>query len=71
MADAAENKVYYGLSNIKICYMKGTLDTDGNPQYDDPVPYPGSVEFTYDPKGDQVIKYADNIPYVVVNSNAG
>lgn len=63
-----KNKVRYGLSNVHV----GTVTMgDGTPTFSVPKAYPGAVNLTLDPEGEQSVFYADNIAYYVTNSNNG
>lgn len=62
------NKVRYGLSNVHV----GTVSIlEGKTTLSVPKKYPGAVNMTLDPEGEQSIFYADNIAYYVTNSNNG
>ena len=61
----ADNKVRYGIQNVYVAFIK----EDGT--YDTPVAIPGARNLTTDPQGESTNWYADNIPYVTFNSNAG
>lgn len=60
----AENKVRYGISNVHVAFK-----TDDG--YGTPIAIPGARTLTTDPEGESTTWYADNIPYVTFNSNAG
>ena len=61
----AENKVRYGIQNVYVAFIKD----DGT--YEAPVAIPGARSLTTDPQGESSNWYADNIPYITFNSNAG
>lgn len=61
----ADNKVRFGIQNVYVAFIK----EDGT--YDSPVHIPGARTLTTDPQGESSNWYADNIPYVTFNSNAG
>ncbi len=64
-----QNSVRYGLSNVHV----GLVETSENATitFTKPEQYPGAVNLTLDPEGEQSIFYADNIAYYVTNSNNG
>lgn len=61
----ADNKVLFGIENVYVAFIK----EDGT--YDTPVHIPGARSLTTDPQGESSNWYADNIPYITFNSNAG
>lgn len=65
----AENKVEFGLSNVH--YAPYTIETDGNPIFEKPIPIPGAVSMTSDPVGEASKFFADNMVYYVAKSNQG
>lgn len=64
----AENKVQFGLSK---CYYAPYTVTGGVITYETPIPIPGAVNLTLDPRGELSEFYADNILYYVASSNQG
>ena len=63
----AENKVNFGLKNVH--YAPITVDAQGNEVYQAPIPIPGAVELSLEPRGDISEFYADDILYWVSNNN--
>ncbi len=63
------NKVKFGLDNVH--YAKMHVTTAGTIEYDTPKPWPGAVDLSLDPQGEQVDFYADNVDYFSANSNTG
>ena len=61
----ADNKVRYGIQNVYVAFIK----EDGT--YKTPQPIKGARTLTTDPQGESSNWYADNVPYVTFNSNAG
>jgi len=64
----AENKVTYGLKNVR--YANYTI-TDGVVNFGLPVAIPGAVELSLEPRGDMVEFYADNMLYYSAPNNQG
>lgn len=64
----AENKVNYGLTNVH--YAPFTI-TNGVITYETPIPIPGSISLTLDPRGDMTEFYADNVLYYSASNNQG
>ncbi|WP_042352257.1 major tail protein [Bacillus massiliigorillae] len=64
----SENKVEFGLS--KVHYAPYTI-TNGKVTFETPIPIPGAVSMTSEPKGELTEFYADNILYYVASSNQG
>lgn len=62
------NKVKYGLKNVH--YAVAT-ETGGTLTYATPVPVPGGVSITLEPKGEKAEFYADDGLYFSVESNQG
>lgn len=62
------NKVKYGLSSVHYAVI---TDTAGVITYGTPVPMPGAVELTLNPKGEKLEFYADNMEYVSEETNQG
>lgn len=63
-----ENKVQFGLS--KAAFAPYTV-TGGVVTFETPIPIPGAVSLTLDPRGELAEFYADNILYYVASSNQG
>lgn len=63
-----QNKVTFGLQDV---YYATYTEVDGAVTYDTPVPIPGGVELTTDPRGDLVEFYADNMLYYSASNNQG
>lgn len=63
-----ENVVLYGIKNVHIAKL---TETDGVITYAKPFAVPGAVGFAPDPKGEQVIFYADGKIYFRKTSNQG
>jgi len=64
----AENKVTFGLKNVH--YAPFTVAA-GVTTYETPIPIPGSVEISLEPRGDMAEFYADNILYYSAENNQG
>ncbi|MGM0807529.1 MAG: major tail protein [Bacillota bacterium] len=62
------NKVTFGLRNVH--YAPYTVEA-GVITYDTPVPIPGAIEISLEPRGDMVEFYADNILYYSASNNQG
>ena len=69
MADTANNKIKFGLSNVY--YAVATIAADGSATYGTPVRIPGAVNLSLEPQGENTPFYADNIVYYTSASNAG
>ena len=63
-----ENRVSFGLENVHYSVVTYVGDT---PTYATPVPIPGAVEMSLDPKGETTDFYADNRLYYTSSSNQG
>ncbi|AUZ29818.1 MULTISPECIES: major tail protein [Bacillus] len=63
-----ENKVNYGLQDVH--YAPFTVE-DGIVTYDKPIPIPGGVELSLEPRGDMIEFYADNMLYYSASNNQG
>lgn len=64
-----ENKVEFGLS--KVHYAPYVVNETGVPVFEKPIPIPGAVSMTSEPKGELTEFYADNVLYYVASSNQG
>jgi len=63
-----ENKVTFGLK--KVHYALYTI-TDGVITYETPIPIPGAVELSGEPRGDMVEFFADDMLYYAASNNQG
>ncbi|PEI32382.1 phage tail protein [Bacillus wiedmannii] len=63
-----ENKVAFGLKNV---YYALYDVTDGVVTFKTPIPIPGAVELTFDPRGDLIEFYADDMLYYAASNNQG
>jgi phi13 family phage major tail protein len=63
------NKVKYGLKNVH--YAPITVGQDGKFTYGTPIPIPGAVELSLEPRGDMVEFYADDMLYFSAPNNQG
>lgn len=64
------NKVMFGLKNVH--YATYTYDSTTNTiTYDTPIPIPGAVELSLEPRGDMVEFYADDVLYYSAGNNQG
>ncbi|MGN4668659.1 major tail protein [Bacillus cereus group sp. MYBK234-1] len=63
-----ENKVTFGLKNVHYVPLdiKDFLVTFGTP-----IPLPGGVELTFEPRGDLIEFYADDMLYYTASNNQG
>ncbi|PGE09241.1 phage tail protein, partial [Bacillus toyonensis] len=63
-----ENKVAFGLKNVHYALFdtKGGVVTFSNP-----IPLPGGIELTFDPRGDLIEFYADDMLYYAASNNQG
>ncbi|MBJ8044188.1 major tail protein [Bacillus toyonensis] len=63
-----ENKVTFGLKNVHYVPLdiKDFLVTFGTP-----IPLPGGVELTFEPRGDLIEFYADDMLYYAASNNQG
>ncbi len=61
----ADNKVLFGIQNVYVAFI------DENGDYETPIHVPGARQLTTDPQGESSNWYADNVPYITFNSNAG
>lgn len=62
------NKVMFGLKNVHYATFE---EIGGEITYDTPVPIPGGVELSLEPRGDMVEFYADDILYYSAGNNQG
>ncbi len=62
------NKVTFGLKNVH--YAPYTIEGD-TVTFETPIPIPGGVDLTTDPRGDIAEFYADNMLYYVASNNQG
>lgn len=62
------NKVQFGLKNVH--YATFTVN-GGTITYDTPVPIPGAVELSLEPRGEMVEFYADDVLYYSAGNNQG
>lgn len=62
------NKVTFGLKNVHYAPLE---IVDGQPSFGQPVPMPGAVELTHEPRGDMVEFYADDMLYYSASNNQG
>ncbi|MGG0355327.1 major tail protein [Bacillus tropicus] len=63
-----ENKVAFGLKNV---YYALYDVTGGVVTFKTPIPIPGAVELTFDPRGDLIEFYADDMLYYAASNNQG
>lgn len=63
------NRVTFGLKNVH--YATFTDNGDGTITYDTPVPIPGAVELSLEPRGEMVEFYADDVLYYSASNNQG
>ncbi|MDM5434379.1 phage tail protein [Bacillus hominis] len=63
-----ENKVSFGLKNVYYALYE-TLN--GVVTFKTPIPIPGAVELTFDPRGDLIEFYADDMLYYAASNNQG
>ncbi|MEH6975907.1 MULTISPECIES: major tail protein [Bacillus] len=63
-----ENKVSFGLKNVHYA----TYETkDGVVTFGAPIQLPGAVELTFEPRGDLIEFYADDMLYYAASNNQG
>lgn len=62
------NKVTFGLQDVHYATFE---EVEGVVTFDAPIPIPGGVELTTDPRGDMVEFYADNMIYYAASNNQG
>ncbi|PEA54508.1 phage tail protein [Bacillus pseudomycoides] len=63
-----ENKVTFGLKNVYYALFDVK---DGVVTFKTPTPIPGAVELTFDPRGDLIEFYADDMLYYSASNNQG
>lgn len=63
-----ENKVTFGLKNVHYATF---TEESGVISYDTPIPIPGAVELSLEPRGDMVEFYADDMLYYSAPNNQG
>ncbi|ANV70835.1 MULTISPECIES: major tail protein [Bacillus] len=63
-----ENKVAFGLKNVHYALFN---IKDGVVTFNTPIPLPGAVELTFDPRGDLIEFYADDMLYYAASNNQG
>ncbi|MEK4610167.1 major tail protein [Bacillus sp. FSL K6-0067] len=63
-----ENKVAFGLKNVHYALFD---IKDGVVTFSTPIPLPGAVELTFDPRGDLIEFYADDMLYYAASNNQG
>ncbi|MEC3420402.1 phage tail protein [Bacillus cereus] len=63
-----ENKVAFGLKNVHYALFD---IKDGVVTFNTPIPLPGAVELTFDPRGDLIEFYADDMLYYAASNNQG
>ncbi|PDY09491.1 phage tail protein, partial [Bacillus cereus] len=63
-----ENKVTFGLKNVYYALYE---ILDGVVKFKTPIPIPGAVELTLDPRGDLIEFYADDMLYYSASNNQG
>lgn len=64
----AENKVTFGLKNVHYATF---TENAGVITYDNPIPMPGGIELSIEPRGDMTEFYADNVLYYSAANNQG
>ncbi|HDR7888399.1 major tail protein [Bacillus toyonensis] len=63
-----ENKVAFGLKNVHYATYEAK---DGVVTFGTPIPMPGGVELTFDPRGDLIEFYADDMLFYSASNNQG
>lgn len=69
MEDYKMPKVKFGLKNTY--YAPAIIATAGTASYSTPKKLPGAVSLTFDPAGEQITFYADDVAYFVAGGNTG
>lgn len=64
-----KNKVKFNISNVHYALL--TEGADGKISWGIPVPMPGAVSLSLEPKGEPESFYADGIEYYVISNNQG
>lgn len=64
----SENKVTFGLKNVHYATF---TEEGGVITYDTPIPIPGAVELSLEPRGDMTEFYADDMLYYSASNNQG
>ncbi|MEK4148917.1 major tail protein [Robertmurraya sp. FSL W8-0741] len=62
------NKIQYGLQDVHYAPI---TETEGVVTFGTPIPLPGGVELSLEPRGDMVEFYADNMLYYSASNNQG
>lgn len=61
-------KVQFGLRNV---YIAKITENNGTVTYGTPFAFPGAVNLTLSPDGDENVFYADDSKYYIISTNAG
>lgn len=62
------SKVQFGLRNV---YYSTITESGGSVSYASPVAFPGAVNLSLSPEGDETVFYADDSRYYVISANSG